>query len=75
MPLSKSCPECHTVVHVRKSVCDCGHCFVLKSKISHDTTRKSKRIAMKCKRELETVVETMNRQARNRLYIIKSKFP
>ena len=21
----KSCPECHTVVNVKKSVCDCGH--------------------------------------------------
>ena len=26
MPLTKSC---HTVVNVEKSVCDCGHCFVL----------------------------------------------
>ena len=54
MPLTKSCPECQTVVNVKKSVCDCGHCFVLKRKVSYDTARKSKRIAMKCKRALET---------------------
>ena len=65
MPLTKSCPECHAVVNVKKSVCDCGHCFVLKCKVSYDTARKSKRIAMKCKRALEPVVETMNRQERD----------
>ena len=27
--LSKTCPECNVNVNVRKSVCDCGHCFVL----------------------------------------------
>ena len=27
-------------------VCDCGHAFVLKHKVSIDATRKSKRIAM-----------------------------
>ena len=41
MPLTKSCPECHTVVNVKKSVCDCGHCFVLKCKVSCDTARES----------------------------------
>ena len=42
MPFSKSCPECHIAVNVKKSVCDCGHCFVLKRKVSYDSARKSK---------------------------------
>ena len=62
MPLTKSCPECCAIVNVKKSVCDCGHCFVLKRKVSQDTARKSQRIAKKCKRALENVVEAMNRR-------------
>ena len=53
--LSKTCPECNSSLHVRKSVCDCGHCFVLKrSKVLSNTARKSLRIAMRHKRTLET---------------------
>ena len=73
MPLTKSCPECHTVVNVKKTVCVCGHCFVLKLKVSYDTARKSKRIAMKSKRALETVAETMNRQEHVRVYIASKR--
>ena len=62
MPLTKSCPECYAIVNVKKSVCDCGHCFVLKRKVSHDTARKSNRIAMKCKRALETTVHMANQR-------------
>ena len=24
------CPQCNTVVHVKRSVCDCGHAFASK---------------------------------------------
>ena len=72
MPLSKSCPECHTVVNVKKSG-DCGHCFVLKCKVSCDTARKSKRIAMKCKRALEPLVETIHRQEQSRALMAKKR--
>ena len=44
--LTKTCPECHAFVHIRKSVCKCGHCFVLKFQLI-DTGRKSARIAMR----------------------------
>ena len=27
MRLRKVCPQCNTVVHVKRSVCDCGHAF------------------------------------------------
>ena len=46
-------------------VCDCGHSFA-KPKISFSAARKSNRMAMKCKRTLETAVETMYRKDRNR---------
>jgi hypothetical protein len=26
-PWSKTCPKCHTEVHVRQLSCGCGHCF------------------------------------------------
>ena len=37
-------------------MCDCGHCFVLKCKVSG---RKSARIAMRSKRALQTIGEIM----------------
>ena len=37
--LTKVCPECSVSVNVKKSVCDCGHTFVLKRKVSIDATR------------------------------------
>ena len=46
-------------------MCDCGHSFVLKRKVSADTTRKSKRIAKRCQRALETTSETECRQKQN----------
>ena len=42
-------------MNVKKSVCDCGHNFVLKLKVSTDATRKSKRITIRCKQVLESV--------------------
>ena len=42
---------------------------MLKRKVSYDTARKSKRIAMKCKRALETVVETRKRLEHARVYV------
>jgi hypothetical protein len=28
-PWHKSCPKCHTLQHVRKTVCACGHTFTV----------------------------------------------
>ena len=30
MPLSKACPDCGGMVHIRKVNCFCGHVFVAK---------------------------------------------
>ena len=30
MRLRKVCPQCSTVIHARRSVCECGHAFTLK---------------------------------------------
>ena len=64
--LSKSCPQCLANVNVKKSVCDCGHCFVLKRNVSLNKPRKSQRIANRYKRALESPAQTMHRQEQNR---------
>ena len=66
--LTKVCPECCTSVNVKRTACDCGHSFALRPKVSVNTTRKSKRIAMKRKRSLESLCETMSRLERVRTY-------
>ena len=33
MRLRKVCPQCNTVVHVKRSCCGCGHVYGDKSKI------------------------------------------
>ena len=60
MPLTKSCPECH--MHCCKCEEVCVIVLLLRRKTSCDTARKSKSIAMKCKRGLETVAETACQQ-------------
>ena len=62
--LSKTCPQCFTNVNVKRSVCDCRHCFVLKHKVFVDACRKSQRLAKRSKRALETTAETISRQNR-----------
>ena len=54
-------------------MCDCGHCFVLKRKVSVNTARKSVRIAMRNKRTLETIDETMYRHGQNRASMAKKR--
>ena len=70
--LSKSCPKCSTNVHARRCVCDCGHSFA-KPKISFSAARKSNQISMKCKRTLETAIETMYRKDWNRTNMAKKR--
>ena len=64
MRLTKLCPNCNVLVHVRKSVCECGHCFLLKRKASSNANspRKSKRIAIQCKRASESAFQTTLRR-------------
>ena len=68
MRLRKVCPQCNTVVHVKRSCCGCGHVFTLKRKVQV-SANKSMGKAVKRKRALETVhvEDTLRRQAQNRM--------
>ena len=63
--LRKVCPQCNTVVHVKRSCCGCGHVFTLKRKVQVSAD-KSMGKAVKRRRALETVEDTLRRQAQNR---------
>ena len=43
--LRKVCPQCSTVIHARRSVCECGHAFTLKreARITASSPAKRKR--------------------------------
>ena len=49
------------VIHVRRSVCKCGHVFTLKRE-----THIMASSPMKCKRALKSMEDTMRRQEKNR---------
>ena len=53
MRLRKVCPQCNTVVHVKRSCCGCGHVFTLKRKVQVSAD-KSMGKAVKRRRALET---------------------
>ena len=61
MRLRKVCPQCSTVVHVRRSVCECGHAFTLKQEARITASSPAKR-----KRALESLEDTLRRQESNR---------
>ena len=65
MRLRKVCPQCNMVVHVKRSCCGCGHVFTLKRKVLVSAD-KSMGKAVKHRRALETVEDTLRRQAQNR---------
>ena len=70
MPPKKQCKCCGVIVGVTKAVCVCGHTFPLKRK-ALVTPKKSKRIAMKESRTLESIAQSVLRQRKDRAY--KSK--
>ena len=77
----KVCPQCNTVVHVKRSVCDCGHAFASKKRKAQCTAIGEPENAMKrervivtkerdkvhevSKRASETRDQTLHRQERN----------
>ena len=67
MPLKKQCKCCGAIVSVKKAVCVCGHTFPLKRK-ALVTPKKSKRIAMKESRTLESIAQSVLRQRKDRAY-------
>ena len=64
MRLRKVCPQCSIVIHVRRSVCECGHAFTLKreARITASSPAKSKRA-------LESLENTLRRQDSNRTHM------
>ena len=65
MRLRKVCPQCNTVVHVKRSCCGCGHVCSLKRKVQVSADKSTGK-AVKRRRALETVEDTLRRQAQNR---------
>ena len=61
MRLRRVCPQCSTVIHVRRSVCQCGHAFTLKREARITASSPAKR-----KRALESLEDTLRRQESNR---------
>ena len=61
MRLRKVCPQCSTVIHMRRSVCECGDAFTLKRKARITASSPVKR-----KRALESLEDTLWRQEKNR---------
>ena len=53
MRLRKVCPQCSTVIHARRSVCECGHAFTLKREGHITASSPAKR-----KRALESLEDT-----------------
>ena len=52
MSLRKVCPQCNTVVHVKRPVCDCGHAFASKQRKARCTAVGKPENAMKCREAL-----------------------
>ena len=54
--LTKVCPRCNTLVHVKRAVCGCGHAFASKRKAQCTTNESVKR-----KRASESEKESVER--------------
>ena len=61
MCLRKVCPQCSTVIHARRSICECGNAFTLKREARNTASSPAKR-----KRALESL-EDLRRQENNRI--------
>ena len=64
MCLRKVCPQCSTVIHTRRSICECGHAFTLKREARNTASSPAKR-----KRALESLEDTLRKQENNRIHI------
>ena len=62
MPPVKLCPQCGSMVMIKKSMCECGHSFILKKKKSPDLNyNATRRIATQQKRALESSDQSLLR--------------
>ena len=62
MRLRKVCPQCSTVIHARRSICECGHALTLKREARNTASSPAK-----LKRALESLEDTLRRQENNRI--------
>ena len=60
--LRKVCLQCSTVIHARRSICECGHAFTLKREVRNTASSPAKH-----KRALESLEDTLRRQENNRI--------
>ena len=62
----KVCPQCNTVVHVKRLVCDCGHAFASKKRKARGTAVGEPENAMKCRKTLLSEEELLVRKERDK---------
>ena len=72
MRLRKVRPQCNAIVHVKRSVCGCGHAFALKRKAQY-TSDKEKVKVMKRRRALESEEETLMRKEKDKLHKLSKR--
>ena len=65
MPPVKQCPQCGSLVAVKKVVCVC---VKRKALVYQETIRKSKRVVMQQKRALETEEQSLQRKLADRAH-------
>ena len=67
MRLRQVCPECNTVVHVKRSACDCCHAFALKKRKARCTTVGEPENAMKRRKALLSEEELLVTKERDKV--------
>ena len=60
-------PQCNTVVHVKRSVCDCGHAFASKKRKARCTAVGEPENVMKCRKALLSEEELLVRKERDKV--------
>ena len=65
--LRKVGPQCNTEVHVKRSVCDCGHAFASKKRKAWCTAVGEPENTMKCRKALVSEQELLVTKARDKV--------
>ena len=63
----KVCPQCNTVVHVKRSVCDCGHAFTSKKKKARCSNVEEPENEMKRRKALLSEEKILVRKERDKV--------
>ena len=67
MRLRKVCLQCNTVVHMKKSVCDCGHAFASKKRKTRCIAVREPENAMKRRKALLSEEELLVTKERDKV--------